>query len=72
MYELFYFPGAISLVAHIALLEAKLPYRLSPVDLPSGQHLGPEYRAVHPLGRVPALRLPDGQHRLPVRSAGDS
>jgi glutathione S-transferase len=59
MSELFYFPGACSLAVHIALIEANLPYTLKHVNVFEGEHQKPEYRAIHPLARIPSLRLAD-------------
>ncbi len=61
MNELFYYPGACSLAVHIALLESSLDFTPRKVHLFQGEHLQEEYRAIHPLARVPALRLADGR-----------
>jgi glutathione S-transferase len=61
MFELYFSPGAVSLAAHIALEEAGVPYRETLVSIPEAQNLTPEYRRVHPLGRVPALRVLSGE-----------
>jgi len=55
MLTLFYYPGACSLVPHIVLEEAGAVYERHLVDYAGGEHLSPEYRAISPLGRVPAL-----------------
>lgn len=55
MLTLFYIPGACSLVPHIALEEAGADYRRHLVDYAGGETRTPEYRAISPLGRVPAL-----------------
>lgn len=39
----------------IMLEELGLPYRLIPYDMLKGDHLKPEYRAVNPNGRLPAI-----------------
>src|SRR5690606_29731731 len=57
---LYYSPGAVSLVTHIALEEAALPYRLELVSLRDGQHQTAAYRRIHPLARVPALEVSPG------------
>lgn len=59
--KLFYAPGSSSLVPHIALIEAGLPFTGIKVD----EHTkliegGGDYRSVNPLGYVPALLLDDG------------
>jgi glutathione S-transferase len=53
--KLFYSPGACSLVAHIALVEAGADYEPIRVMLAQGEHLRPEYLAINPHARVPAL-----------------
>jgi glutathione S-transferase len=55
MLTLFYIPGACSLVPHIALEEAGAVYQRHLVDYAGGETRTPEFRAVSPLGRVPAL-----------------
>lgn len=53
--KLFYSPGACSLVAHIALEEAQADHELVRVVLAEGEHLKPDYLAINPHARVPAL-----------------
>ena len=55
MLKLFFAPGACSLASHIALVEAAADFELARVDLRSGGQRRPEYLAVNPKGRVPAL-----------------
>ena len=55
MLRLFYSPGACSLVTHIALEEAGADYEAVKVVLAEGEHLKPDYLAVNPHARVPAL-----------------
>jgi len=60
--KLYYAPHTCSLSPHIVAAEAGLALDLEQVDL--GSHrtaMGADYRAVNPLGYVPALRLDDGQ-----------
>ena len=52
---LYYSPGACSLAPHIALEETGEPYRLERVDMAAGAQRSPEYLAINPKGRVPAL-----------------
>jgi glutathione S-transferase len=59
MYRLYYSPGACSMAAHIALEEIGEPYERQLISS-SGAREGkmtatPEWRAVNPKGRVPAL-----------------
>src|SRR3569833_1099568 len=52
---LFYSPGACSMASHIALEETGEPYRPVETLLSQKQHMTPEYLAITPRGRVPAL-----------------
>ena len=59
--KLFYAPGSSSLLPHIVLHEAELPFE--PIRI--NEHTkaisgGGDYRTVNPLGYVPALLLDDG------------
>jgi glutathione S-transferase len=60
-YALYYSPGACSLAPHIALEEVGRPYELRRVDLAGGEQRRPEYLAINPRGRVPALVSPGGE-----------
>jgi glutathione S-transferase len=53
--KLYYSPGACSIVPHIALHEAGAQFEPVKVVLADGQHLTPDYLAVNPHARVPAL-----------------
>jgi glutathione S-transferase len=55
MLKLFYSPGACSIVPHIALEEARAEFEPVRVTLAEGEHLRPEYLAINPHARVPAL-----------------
>ena len=55
MLKLFYSPGACSIVPHIALEEAGAEFEPVPVILANGDHLKPEFLAINPHARVPAL-----------------
>jgi glutathione S-transferase len=61
MLTLYYAPGACSLAAHIVLEESGEKYEAKKMDLSKGEQRTPEYLKIHPLGRVPALRLDDGK-----------
>ena len=60
MLTLFYAPGACSMAPHIVLEEGGEKYEPKKLDLAKGEQRTPEYMKIHPLGRVPALRLDDG------------
>jgi glutathione S-transferase len=55
MLKLYYAPGTCALATHIALEEASAPYEAVRVDFGSQAQRSPEYLAVNPKGRVPAL-----------------
>ena len=57
---LYYTPGTCAQAVRIALEEAGAPYDLVRVDFAAGQQRTPEYLAVSPKGRVPALATPHG------------
>jgi glutathione S-transferase len=61
MLTLFYSPGACSTAAHIVLEEGGEAYEPKRVDLAKGEQRTPAYLAINPLGRVPALRLDNGE-----------
>ena len=58
--KLFYSPGACSLGTHVLLEEIGAPYELALINLREGQQFSPEFRAVNPKGKVPALLRDDG------------
>jgi len=60
MLELFYSPGACSLVTHIALEEAGEPFQPMRVTLMHGEHLTEEFLEINPRARVPALVTDNG------------
>ena len=60
MLTLFYAPGACSMASHIVLEESGEKYEARRMDLAKGEQKAPEYMKIHPLGRVPALKLDDG------------
>jgi glutathione S-transferase len=55
MLELFYAPHTCALASHIALEEAGADYRIARVDFRASEQKKPEYLAINPKGRVPAL-----------------
>ena len=60
MLTLFYAPGACSMASHIVLEESGEKYDAKRMDLAKGEQRTPQYMKIHPLGRVPALKLDDG------------
>jgi glutathione S-transferase len=55
MYKLYYAQGTCALASHIALQDARAPYTAERLDFKSNQQNSPEYLAINPKGRVPAL-----------------
>lgn len=53
--KLFYSPGACSLASHIALEESGEPFEPIRVRLAESEQKRPEYLAINPKGRVPAV-----------------
>lgn len=60
MHTLYYAPGTCALATHITLIEAGASYDTRRLDFRAGQQRTPEFLAVNPKGRVPALALPGG------------
>jgi glutathione S-transferase len=60
MLTLFYAPGACSMASHIVLEESGEKYEAKRMDLSKGEQKTADYLKIHPLGRVPALKLDDG------------
>lgn len=58
--NLFYANGTVSIAPALALLEAGLDHDLSRLDFAEAAQTKPEYLAINPKGRVPALVLDDG------------
>ncbi len=61
MLTLYFTPGACSMAAHIVLEESGEAYEPRPVDLAKGEQRTEAYLKINPQGRVPALRLDDGE-----------
>src|SRR5947209_3305355 len=55
MLKLYYSAGSCALASHITLEEAGAPYTAERVDFKNNQQNSPEYLAINPKGRVPAL-----------------
>lgn len=58
--KLYYAPGACSLGIHLLLNEAGAPYERVKLDMRAGDLQKPEFLAINPKGKVPALALDDG------------
>lgn len=57
-YQLYYSSGACSMAVHIVLEELGVPTRLMPLRIHYGDTSKPDYLAINPKGRVPALAIP--------------
>lgn len=55
MFTFFYAPNTCSLASHIALEEAGAEYEARRVDFTANAQRSPDYLAINPKGRVPAL-----------------
>ena len=53
-------PGSCSTGIHILLEELELPFEVTIVNLPRGDHLKPGYLAINPKATIPALVRDDG------------
>jgi glutathione S-transferase len=60
MLTLFFTPGACSLAPHIVLEEGGEKYEKHAVDMAKGEQRSEAYLKINPQGRVPALRLDNG------------
>jgi len=60
MIRLYYAPGGCSRAPHIALEEAGADFEAVRLDFQRGEQRGPEYLAINPKGRVPALVTDQG------------
>ena len=61
MLTLFYGPGACSMASHIVLEESGEKYEPRRMDLAKGEQRSEEYLKMNPLGRVPLLKLDNGE-----------
>ena len=64
--ELWYWPTPNSWKVSIALEEMGLPYELKPVNIGAGEQFRPEFQAISPNGRMPAIIDPDGPDGEPL------
>ena len=64
--ELWYWPTPNSWKVSIALEEMGLPYELKPVNIGAGEQFRPEFQAISPIGRLPAIIDPDGPDGEPL------
>ena len=60
MYVLHYSPDSASLIVRLVLEELGVAHEARKIDRAAGELDSPAYRAMHPLGKIPALQTPDG------------
>jgi glutathione S-transferase len=60
MFTFYYAPGTCALASHIALEEAGADYTTDRIDMKANQQNSPDYLAINPKGRVPALVTDQG------------
>lgn len=57
---LYHCPDWASTIIRLALEEIGQPYAIHPMDFDAGDFDAPGFRAVNPLGKIPAMTTPDG------------
>lgn len=66
MIEVYSWPTPNGHKVHIMLEECGLPYRAVPVDIGAGEQFRPEFLAISPNNKIPALVDPDGPDGQPI------
>ncbi len=66
MIEVYSWPTPNGHKVHIMLEECGLPYRVHPVDIGSGAQFAPEFLAISPNNKIPAITDPDGPDGEPI------
>ena len=61
MYVLYGGPFTRAFIVEMVMAEGDIAYELRVVDIVKQEHRAPEYLAINPAGRVPALITPDGE-----------
>lgn len=64
--ELHYWPTPNGWKISIMLEECRLPYIMKPVNISAGDQFKPEFLAISPNNRMPAIVDPDGPGRRPI------
>lgn len=64
--ELWYWPTPNGWKISIALEEMGLPYEVKPVNIGAGEQFAPDFQAISPNGRMPAIVDPDGPDGRPL------
>ncbi len=66
MIELYSWPTPNGHKVHIMLQECGLPYRVHAVDIGAGEQFAPDFLAISPNNKIPALIDPDGPDGQPI------
>ena len=66
MFEVYSWPTPNGHKIHIMLEECGLPYRIHPIDIGSGAQFDPDFLAISPNNKIPALRDADGPDGEPI------
>ena len=64
--ELWFWPTPNGIKISIALEEMGLPYTVHPINIGTGEQFSPQFQALSPNGRMPAIVDPDGPDGQPV------
>jgi GST-like protein len=64
--ELYYWPTPNGWKISIMLEECRLPYTIIPVNISAGEQFKPEFLAISPNNRMPAIVDPDGPGGRPI------
>src|SRR5277367_2981338 len=67
MIKFYYHPSPNPAKVALFLEEAGLPYELVPLDTRKGEQHAPEFRAINPNGKVPAIIDSEGPGGVPAR-----
>jgi GSH-dependent disulfide-bond oxidoreductase len=66
MIEVYSWPTPNGHKVHIMLEECRLAYRVHPVDIGAGEQFAPNFLAISPNNKIPALTDPDGPEGQPI------
>ena len=66
MIEVYSWPTPNGHKVHIMLEECGLPYRVHAVDIGAGDQFKPEFLAISPNNKIPAITDPDGPEGAPI------
>jgi GST-like protein len=66
MIEVYSWPTPNGHKVHIMLEECGLPYRVHPVDIGAGDQFAPDFLAISPNNKIPAITDPDGPDGQPM------